>query len=58
MYRRHYPDVDLHRRRTYVVLVDRTSKIKDQRCLPDDAMAGYVAQLPGSVPFQNSREKK
>ena len=42
----HYLGVDLHRRRSYVVLMDAKGKISDQRCLPNDAMPDYVAQLP------------
>jgi transposase len=42
----HYLDVDLHRRRSYVVLMDNQGKLIDQRRLPNDAMSDYVAQLP------------
>jgi transposase len=38
--------VDLHRRRSYVVLMDAKGEITDQRRLPNDAMPDYVAQLP------------
>jgi transposase len=43
---RHYLGVDLHRRRTYVVLMDKEGQISDQRRLPNDAMSDYVARLP------------
>lgn len=43
---KHYLGVDLHRRRSYVVLMDAKGKISDQRRLPNDAMPDYVAQLP------------
>jgi transposase len=42
----HYLGVDLHRKRTYVVLMDREGQVSDQRRLPNDAMPDYVAQLP------------
>ena len=42
----HYLGVDLHRRRTYVVLMDKEGEISDQRRMPNDAMSDYVAQLP------------
>ena len=42
----HYLGVDLHRRRTYVVLMDKEGQIRDERRLPNDAMSDYVAQLP------------
>ena len=42
----HYLGVDLHRRRSYVVLMDREGKIADQRRLSNDAMPDYVAGLP------------
>jgi len=42
----HYLGVDLHRRRSYVVLMDSQGNISDQRRLPNDAMPDYVAQLP------------
>lgn len=42
----HYLGVDLHRRRTYVVLMDKEGEVCDQRRLPNDAMSDYVAQLP------------
>ncbi len=45
----HYLGVDLHRRRSYVVLMDAQGKISDQRRLPNDAMLDYVAQLPEST---------
>jgi transposase len=46
---KYYLGVDLHRQRTYVVLMDRQGKVKDHRRLPNDAMADYVAQLPSST---------
>ena len=42
----HYLGVDLHKRRTYVVLMDAQGKVSDQRRLANDAMADYAAQLP------------
>lgn len=42
----YYLGVDLHRKRTYVVLMDRKGKVSDQRRLPNDAMPDYVSQLP------------
>ena len=42
----HYLGVDLHKRRTYVVLMDADGKISDQRGLANDAMSDYIAQLP------------
>ena len=45
----HYLGVDLHRRRSYVVLMDAQGNISDQRRLPNDAMLDYVAQLPEST---------
>lgn len=45
----HYLGVDLHRRRTYVVLMDKEGEISDQRRMPNDAMSDYVAQLPDST---------
>jgi transposase len=45
----HYLGVDLHRRRSYVVLMDAQGKISDQRRLPNDAMSDYIAQLPAST---------
>lgn len=42
----HYLGVDLHKRRTYVVLMDADGKISDQRGLANDAMPDYIAQLP------------
>jgi transposase len=45
----HYLGVDLHRRRTYVVLMDKEGEISDQRRMPNDAMSDYVAQLPEST---------
>lgn len=42
----HYLGVDLHKRRTYVVLMDADGNISDQRRLPNDAMPDYIAQLP------------
>ena len=45
----HYLGVDLHRRRSYVVLMDNQGKLIDQRRLPNDAMPDYVAQLPKST---------
>jgi transposase len=42
----HYLGVDLHRRRSYVVLMDAKGKISDRRRLPNDAMPDYVSQLP------------
>jgi transposase len=43
---KYYLGVDLHRRRSYVALMDAKGKISDQRRLPNDAMPDYVAQLP------------
>jgi hypothetical protein len=43
---KYYLGVDLHRRRSYVALMDAKGKIRDQRRLPNDAMPDYVAQLP------------
>ena len=45
----HYLGVDLHRRRSYVVLMDAGGIVIDQRRLPNDAMPNYVAQLPEST---------
>jgi hypothetical protein len=45
----HYLGVDLHRRRSYVVLMDAQGNISDQRRLPNDAMLDNVAQLPEST---------
>jgi transposase len=45
----HYLGVDLHRRRTYVALMDREGQIIDQRRLPNDAMPDYAAQLPANT---------
>ena len=45
----HYLGVDLHRRRSYVVLMDNQGNLIDQRRLPNDAMPDYVAQLPKST---------
>ena len=45
----HYLGVDLHRRRSYVVLMDAQGNIGDQRRLSNDAMPDYVAQLPEST---------
>lgn len=45
----HYLGVDLHRRRSYVVLMDNQGNLIDQRRLPNDAMSDYVAQLPKST---------
>ena len=42
----HYLGVDLHKRRTYVVLMDADGNVSDQRRLPNDAMPDYIAQLP------------
>ena len=42
----HYLGVDLHKRRTYVVLMDADGNISDQRGLANDAMSDYIAQLP------------
>ena len=45
----HYLGVDLHQRRSYVVLIDAGGIVIDQRRLPNDAMPDYVAQLPEST---------
>jgi len=45
----HYLGVDLHRHRSYVVLMDSQGNISDQRRLPNDAMPDYVTQLPEST---------
>jgi transposase len=45
----HYLGVDLHGRRSYVVLMDKEGKVIDNRRLPNDAMPDYVAQLPEST---------
>ena len=45
----HYLGVDLHRRRSYVVLMDAEGNIGDQQRLPNDAMPDYVSQLPEST---------
>jgi transposase len=42
----HYLGVDLHRKRTYVVLMDSQGNISDQQRMTNDAMTDYVAQLP------------
>lgn len=42
----HYLGVDLHKRRTYLVLMDAYGQISDHRRLPNDAVADYAAQLP------------
>ena len=42
----HYLGVDLHKRRTYVVLMDAQGKVCDQRRLANEAMTDYAAQLP------------
>jgi transposase len=42
----HYLGVDLHKRRTYLVLMDAHGQISDQRRLPNDTVADYAAQLP------------
>jgi predicted NBD/HSP70 family sugar kinase len=47
----HYLGVDLHRKRTYVVLMDSQGNISDQRRMASDAMTEYVDRLP--VWFKN-----
>jgi transposase len=42
----HYLGVDLHKQRTYVVLMGADGIVSDQRRLPNDAMPAYIAQLP------------
>lgn len=42
----HYLGVDLHKQRTYVVMMDADGNVSDQRRLPNDAMPDYIAQLP------------
>ncbi|HVO70455.1 MAG TPA: transposase [Aggregatilineaceae bacterium] len=42
----HYLGVDLHSKRTYVVLMDSQGTICNQRRMTNDAMTTYVAQLP------------
>ena len=45
----HYLGVDLHKRRTYLVLMDAQGQVKDQRRLTNEAVAAYAAQLPSST---------
>jgi transposase len=45
----HYLGVDLHPRRSDVVLMDAGGKVIDNRRLPNDAMPDYVAQLHEST---------
>src|SRR5215212_8872156 len=45
----HYLGVDLHKRRTYLVLMDAHGQVKDQRRLANEAVAAYAAQLPSST---------
>jgi len=42
----HYLGVDLHKRRSYVVLMDGQGHISEHRRLSNDAMADYAAQIP------------
>lgn len=42
----YYLGVDLHHKRTYVVLMDSQGTICDQRRMTNEAMTDYVAQLP------------
>jgi transposase len=42
----HYLGVDLHKRRTYLVLMDAQGQVTDQRRLTNEAVAAYAAQLP------------
>ena len=44
-----YLGVDLHKRRTYVVLMDKQGKVSDSRRLPNDEMMAYVKQLPSNT---------
>jgi hypothetical protein len=44
----HYYGGDLHRRHSYVVLMDNQGNLIDHRRLPNYAMLDYVAQLPKS----------
>jgi hypothetical protein len=45
----HYLGVDLHKRRTYLVLMNAHGQVQDQRRLANDAVAAYAAQLPPST---------
>jgi transposase len=44
-----YLGVDLHKRRTYVVLMDKQGQVSDSRRLPNDEMMAYVKQLPSNT---------
>ena len=44
-----YLGVDLHLKRTYVVLMDAQGTIKDKRRLPTDSLGDYAAQVPHST---------
>ena len=45
----HYLGVDLHKRRTYLVLMDAHGQVKDQRRLANEAVVAYATQLPSST---------
>jgi transposase len=45
----YYLGVDLHRKRTYVVLMDSQGAICDQRRMTNAAMTDYVARLPANT---------
>ena len=40
----HYLGVDLHKRRTYLVLMDAHGQVKDQRRLAIEAIAARIAR--------------
>ena len=42
----HYLGVDLHGKRTYLVLMDQNGEVKDRRRLLNSEIGEYVAKLP------------
>jgi transposase len=42
----HYLGVDFHAKRSYVVWMDRTGEIRDQRRLPNEEMPAYLDTIP------------
>ena len=45
----YYLGVDLHKHRSYVVLMDAEGNIQEQRRLGNDEMSNYIAQLPNKT---------
>lgn len=45
----YYLGVDLHKHRTYVVLMDKQGKVCDNRRLSNDEMTSYIEQLPSNT---------